>query len=115
MKMLNVQRTFFLLLAAVALAAGCGRDEPEREQLGDAPGAAANSFSDAAITAEVKAKIAVDEDLSTLTEIEVTTESGVVTLTGAVDTPEIRGRAEEIARGVKGVVSVTNNIQVPPQ
>ncbi len=40
--------------------------------------------------------------------ISVETSDGNVTLTGAVDTPEQKARAEEIAKSVYGVRAVNN-------
>ena len=49
---------------------------------------------------------------SSLTNIDVNTTNGVVTLTGQVETEDIKHRAEEVARAVPGVLRVENNLQV---
>ena len=72
------------------------------------------NVDDATITSEVKAKLAA-EKISTLTKIGVDTERRTVYLTGTVDTPEMRAKAEEIARGVKHVAGVVNNLTVRAQ
>ena len=44
--------------------------------------------------------------------IEVLDNNGVITLRGIVPTRDARERAEELARGVEGVASVVNEIDV---
>ena len=67
---------------------------------------------DAAIKTAVKAKMAADVRLSTLTNIEVNSTNGVVTLAGQVDTADQKRMAADVARSVDGVVKVNNNLQV---
>lgn len=62
---------------------------------------------DAAITTEVKAKL-LNDSVTRGFGVSVETFQGQVTLTGAVDTPQQRERAGEIAAGVKGVKKVNN-------
>src|SRR5262249_9213953 len=69
------------------------------------------NIDDSSITASVKAKLAA-EKIATLTRIDVDTNQGVVALNGTVQTTEMRTRAEEIARRVKGVRDVINNLRV---
>jgi osmotically-inducible protein OsmY len=66
---------------------------------------------DAAITAKVKASIFNEPTLKS-TEINVETFKGDVQLSGFVAQPQDAQRAAEIARGVKGVTSVKNDIRV---
>ncbi len=75
---------------------------------------AGENVDDATITSEVKAKLAADK-ISTLTKIGVDTDHRTVYLTGTVDNQEMRSRAEEIARGVKHVGAVVNNLTVRTQ
>jgi hyperosmotically inducible periplasmic protein len=75
---------------------------------------AGESVDDMTITSEVKAKLAA-EKISTLTKIGVDTDRRTVYLTGTVDDPEMRARAEEIARNVKHVSGVVNNLTVRTQ
>ena len=49
---------------------------------------AGRQVDDAAIKTSVKAKLAADVKLSTLTNIEVNSTNGVVTLAGQVDNPD---------------------------
>jgi osmotically-inducible protein OsmY len=72
------------------------------------------NVDDATITSEVKAKLA-GEKMSTLTKIDVDTDRRTVYLTGTVDSAEMRARAEEIARTVKHVNGVVNNLTVQAQ
>ena len=67
---------------------------------------------DSSIKTKVKAKLAADVRLSTLTNIEVNSTNGVVTLAGQVHNADERRMAAEVARSVEGVVSVNNELQV---
>lgn len=75
---------------------------------------AGQNVDDATITSEVKAKLAA-EKAATLTKIDVDTDRGTVYLTGTVDTAEMRARAEQVARSVKHVAGVVNNLTVKAQ
>jgi hypothetical protein len=67
---------------------------------------------DAAIKTAVKAKMAADVRLSTLTNIEVNSTNGIVTLSGQVANESDRAQAAAVARTVDGVVKVNNELQV---
>ena len=67
---------------------------------------------DAAIEAKIKAKLATDVGATTITSVEVNVTNGVVTLAGPVGTLDEKQKIEAVARGVEGVRSVTDNIQV---
>lgn len=69
------------------------------------------AVDDAAITTAVKAKLAADK-IKTLVRVSVDTVGGVVTLTGTVETAGQKKHAQEVARGVKGVSKVVNNLQI---
>jgi hyperosmotically inducible periplasmic protein len=73
---------------------------------------AGRQVDDAAIKTSVKTKLAADVKLSTLTNIEVNSTNGVVTLAGQVDTADQKRMAADVARSVDGVVKVNNNLQV---
>ena len=75
---------------------------------------AGENVDDVTITSEVKAKLAA-EKMSTLTKIGVDTDRRTVYLTGTVDNAEMRTRAEQIARSVKHVAGVVNNLTVRAQ
>jgi hyperosmotically inducible periplasmic protein len=66
---------------------------------------------DSRTTAAVKSKLVADRPAN-LTSVGVETVNGVTYLTGVVDTPEQRLRAEQLSWDVSGVRQVVNNIQV---
>jgi osmotically-inducible protein OsmY len=87
--------------AVLAAATGCRTTQsPERQT------------RDMAITAEVKFKLASEIKFSTLTNISVNTTNGVVTLSGQVSDPDVRNRAEQVARAVPNVVQVYSNLRI---
>jgi osmotically-inducible protein OsmY len=94
-----------VLVAVLALgplaAAGCKSSQSVGSQV-----------DDAGIKGQVKAKLAKDVRLSTLTNIEVNSTNGVVTLAGMVPNHLDKMKAEEVARTVDGVVKVNNELQV---
>jgi hyperosmotically inducible protein len=67
---------------------------------------------DTEITGKIKAKLYKDPDVKG-TEVHVSTLNGVVQLSGFVDSREARDRAEQIARGIAGVVDVQNSLLLP--
>jgi hyperosmotically inducible periplasmic protein len=69
--------------------------------------------SDPGITTAVKSKMAADDTVKSY-RIDVDTKDRVVTLSGAVDTPQARERAVEIARGTDGVKDVVDRLTVTP-
>lgn len=69
--------------------------------------------SDPGITTAVKSKMAADDTVKSY-RIDVDTKDRVVTLSGAVDTPQARERAIEIARGTDGVRDVVDRLTVTP-
>jgi len=73
--------------------------------------AVSNTADDAAITSSVSAGLAKDPDLSAL-KIDVDTKAGVVSLKGPAPNAAAKARAEEIAKGVQGVTSVNNQLEV---
>ena len=68
-------------------------------------------LDDALIAAKVTTGLAADKHLSAL-KIKVASRNGVVTLSGPAPSEAARARAEEIARNVQGVTSVTNQLNV---
>jgi len=67
---------------------------------------------DLQITAQVKSKLASDVGLSSVTNISVNSTNGVVTLSGQVDSSEVKTKAEAVATSVPKVVRVVNTLQV---
>ena len=102
--MRNCYRTILKVTMAVALVsviAACRTTTSPARQV-----------DDAAIKASVKAKMAADVKLSTLTNIEVNSTNGVVTLAGMVNDETEKIQAERVALSVDGVVRVHNELQV---
>jgi len=89
------------VLVLVAFVAGCKTTSSPGRQV-----------DDAAIKTAVKAKLAADVKLSTLTNIEVNSTNGIVTLAGQVRDESDRAQAAAVARSVDGVVRVNNELQV---
>lgn len=79
--------------------------------LKDAGAALKGTTEDAAVTAAVAAAFAHDPELSA-TRIDIDTRSGAVRLSGPAPNAQAKTRAEEIAKGVKGVASVDNQLEV---
>jgi hyperosmotically inducible periplasmic protein len=68
-------------------------------------------IDDTRIVAEVMARLTA-ESLSNFVKIDVKSDSGIVTLSGTVDSAEKRSRAAQIATAVGGVKGLVNNIQI---
>ncbi|MGJ3261558.1 MAG: BON domain-containing protein [Rhodospirillales bacterium] len=92
------------LLAAFVLLASLGACDAisGRETAGE-------YIDDATITARVKTSIISELGLK---QINVESLQDVVQLSGFVDSPLVKARAGEIARGTKGVKSVQNDLVV---
>lgn len=76
--------------------------------------AAKEGVSDAYITSATKMKLMADSRVPGL-DVNVDTRGSEVTLFGMVPTRESKAAAEEIARGVSGVRSVKNELEVVPE
>ena len=66
----------------------------------------------AALEARVKTTLAAALGLSTLSQISVSADGGVITLSGSVTTAEDKSRAEHAALSVSGVQRVANYLEV---
>lgn len=102
-----------LTIAEEAPAGTSGREDPP-PATGRVPGAdeiERVTQSDPVILSQIKAKYAVDPDVSAL-GIDVDVDDGVVTLKGDVSSTAIRQRAETLAKAVPGVKSVKNDLKV---
>lgn len=86
------------------------RFEKEAKDLGNKIGAGAE---DLWIWTKTRAALASADDLRDST-IKVDVDNNVVTLSGSVPTAAQKSSAEQVARGVEGVTSVKNEIQVAP-
>ena len=91
-----------IMLAGLLLIGGC------TSMTGETAG---EYVDDSTITASVKAKL-VGEKTANLTRIDVDTTNRVVSLTGIVESPDQKARAEQLASQVSVVKSVKNNLQV---
>jgi hyperosmotically inducible protein len=72
---------------------------------------AKEAVEDAAVTTKIKAEYAKDKQVSALA-IHVNTDHGVVKLSGEAKSKAEADKAEAIAKSVKGVSSVHNDIKV---
>jgi hyperosmotically inducible protein len=79
-----------------------------------APKQQAAPMSDAAINTAVKEKLGRTPSLKDAT-LDASTKDGVVTLTGTLKTGGLKGVATNVAKSVKGVKKVDNQITVPPK
>jgi hyperosmotically inducible protein len=76
-----------------------------------APGASQRAILDADITSDVKTKLENDRTLRH-SDVIVSTENGVVTLVGVVDTPFARDNAIDLATKSGGVVRVNDMLRL---
>jgi osmotically-inducible protein OsmY len=86
----------------------------ERDEGKGMTGGAKEGISDAYITSATKLKLMADARVPGL-DVNVDTRGNEVTLFGMVPTKEAKAAAEQIARGVSGVHSVKNELQVVPE
>lgn len=105
MKPLKYISTIFLALM-LATALGCASTS-KHEGTGE-------YIDDTVITTKVKAAVFDEPSLKSY-EINVETYKGVVQLSGFVNSQEDIKKAVEVARGVKGVESVKNDMRLKPR
>lgn len=70
-------------------------------------------ITDDTITDQVMVKLANDPDIGGI-KFEVTVKSGEVTLKGKVRTDKQKAKAEKVAKKVKGVTTVVNQLVISP-
>ena len=106
-----------VLVAGAAIGVGCNRADT-REHARDAAAEvrqtarrAGDQLSDSWLTTKIQAQYFADEDVKAR-HINVSTRSGVVTLTGFVDGPAQREEAVQIARNTDGVVRVEDRLAI---
>lgn len=75
---------------------------------------AGKKLDHAGMVARVKAKLADDVGLSTVSGVSVDVSGGVVTLSGTVSSEDQKRQAERSASSVDGVTRVVNQITVQP-
>ena len=68
-------------------------------------------ITDDTISDAVRVKLAGDQLVGVL-NFDVTVKQGVVTLAGSVEQKSLKARAEHVAKKVKGVKQVVNNIEI---
>ncbi|MGB9151356.1 MAG: BON domain-containing protein [Burkholderiales bacterium] len=102
--MTNLKRLpIFFLTAMIVFFAGCA-STPTQEGTGE-------YIDDTLITTKVKASVFAEPTLKSA-EINVETFKGVVQLSGFVSSQNDMNKAVEVARGVKGVKSVKNDMRL---
>ena len=85
--------------------------EKAADAMADAGAKTSNAVRDAAISVEVKAKLAREPSLSAL-RIDVDTADGRVALRGTAPTAAARDRATQLAQAVTGVTAVNNELTI---
>lgn len=85
--------------------------EPEAVEIKSDPLNTGVASGDAALTAKVKARLAADPDVSAA-HVDVDAQGGRVTLWGEVGRPEVKAKAESLAKGTPGVSSVADLVKV---
>ena len=90
-----------LVVLLWAVLFGCRTNESPEGQVDDLQ-----------ITAQVKSKLASDVGVSSVTNISVNSTNGVVTLSGQVNSPDVKTKAEAVAKSVSKVVRVVDTLQV---
>jgi len=95
--------SFLVCIGLIAVFLGCASTQ-KREGTGE-------YVDDSVITTKVKAEIFNEPSLKVF-QINVETFKGEVQLSGFVDSAQKVSKAGEIARGVKGVKAVKNNLIV---
>ena len=103
MKKRNAIIHCLVLLMLLATFAGCASTRTQSS--------AGEYVDDSVITTKVKALLAEDDFLKSF-QISVETYKATVQLSGFVDSQKAIDKAVEIARGVQGVKSVKNNLNV---
>jgi osmotically-inducible protein OsmY len=77
----------------------------------DVASKAGDSLSDSALTAKIKSKMVLDDEVNAR-GIDVHTSDATVTLTGVVRSTDERDRALRLARETKGVAKVVDKLRV---
>ena len=103
MKKSHIVIRFLVVLMIIAAFVACA-STPKQESTGE-------FIDDSVITTKIKTLLANDDFLKSF-QISVESRKGIVLLSGFVDSQKAVDRAGEIARDVKGVVSVNNYLVV---
>ncbi len=101
MKKRNMFIGYFVTLVLIATFSACGSTSKQTS-----PG---EYVDDSVITTKVKSLLAEDDFLKSF-EIGVETRKGIVQLSGFVNSQQAVDKAGQIAKSVKGVTSVKNDL-----
>jgi len=101
-----------LIALAISASIGAGAVAYSAPDSTDSSASVGAAVSDTAITGQVKTKFATDHRLKG-SDVSVTTNNGVVTLTGSAPSSTAKDAAESLASNVSGVRSVNNQIDAP--
>lgn len=110
---MTMTASILAVLAAAPLAAGAAEStmQEAKDRARAADQDTKTAVSDTWITSKTKIALFADERVKG-TDVTVDTTKGAVSLRGKVDSAEARAAAAEIAKGVDGVQSVRNDLQV---
>jgi osmotically-inducible protein OsmY len=97
---------------ALSMALGIGACATDHRSASSGQSSAGQFVDDAAITTKVKAAIVKDVGAKAATDVKVTTEGGVVQLSGFASSQDEASRAVAAAQKVSGVKSVKNDIRL---
>jgi len=103
MKKNHIVIRFLVVLMMIAAFVACA-STPKQESTGE-------YIDDSVITTKIKAQLAEDDFLKSF-QIGVESRKGIVQLSGFVNSQAAVDKAGQIARGVKGVISVKNDLIV---
>jgi hyperosmotically inducible protein len=90
---------------------GAQQTQPSVAPITEKHQSAGDYIDDSLITTKVKAAL-LDDPLLSASRIEVTTDNGVVKLTGTVDSEQGANKARELAGSLEGVKSVQSDLSV---
>jgi hyperosmotically inducible periplasmic protein len=96
----------FATALATALLVGCASGTGPSRTAGEV-------VDDVTIGTQLKAKYAADPDISAI-KINIDTRQGAVSLRGEVKSLALRRKAEALARDIKGVKSIDNQLVIAP-
>ncbi len=93
-----------LVVLSLLMVSACRTNESPEAQVNDME-----------IGAQVKAKLAKEVGMSTVTNVSVNSTNGIVTLSGQVDSPDAKARIEDAVKTVPKVSRVVDNLQIAPK
>ena len=105
---MNTKINVKAVLVAVSMSAAV---LPSISMAASAPGTTKQYVSDAALTTKVKTALLAEKNLHSL-DITVTTQNGIVQLSGFVTSSVQQDQAVEVAKAVEGVKGVKNDLHL---